>query len=177
MADNIVFNKEAKEYIPKKKKEEETANTTNSIQPQTNPSNSKQQQEQEVSQSLEQVSLFDTEKEQKEPKDIKFNLNAKEYVPKKEPDYSGFQVEGLDDEEEESEDEIIDELVNQELNDPIDPFSPDFDEEESDDEKWFPKYKDCTCCTGYIYKCSGDVCSSLGVCFCKAQEDYDPEVN
>ncbi len=163
---NIVFNKEAKEYVPKKKKQEEDKSiVTNTTNPQSIPSKNQENE----------VDVIEDDKENQ--KNIQFNLNAKEYVPKKETEISGYKIEGLDDdaEEEESEDEIIDELVNQELNDPIDPYA--LDEDESDDEKWFPKYKECACCEGYIYKCSGDVCTSLGVCFCKAQEDYDPEVN
>lgn len=163
---NIVFNKEAKEYVPKKKKQEEEKSivTTSTSNPQSIPSKT-------------QENVVDGEDDKENQKNIQFNLNAKEYVPKKETEIGGYKIEGLDDDadEEESEDEIIDELVNQELNDPIDPYA--LEEDESDDEKWFPKYKECTCCEGYIYKCSGDVCTSLGVCFCKAQEDYDPEVN
>lgn len=156
---NIVFNKEAKVYVPKKKKQEEDKLTNTN--PQTIISNSEVDKE--------------NKEDEENQKNIQFNLNAKEYVPKKETEINGYKIEGLDDEEEEeSEDDIIDELVNQELNDPIDPYALE-DEDESDDEKWFPKYKDCTCCEGYIYKCAGDVCTSLGVCFCKAQEDYDPE--
>jgi hypothetical protein len=162
-SNNIVFNKEAKEYVPKKKKQEEEKTTMNS--------NS------EIQSSNIVQKIKKDEINEKEVKNIQFNLNAKEYIPKKESDNNGYKIEGLEDdaEEEESEDDIIDELVNQELNDPIDPYA--VDEDESDDEKWFPKYKDCSCCEGYIYKCSGDVCTSLGVCFCKAQEDYDPEAN
>ena len=142
---NIVFNKEAKEYVPKKKKQEEETKIP-------------EQKQQEIKEN------------DKEKKNIEFNLNAKEFVPKN----TEYQIEGLEEEADEEDDDILDELVNQELNDPIDPIPID-EEDESDDEKWFPKYKDCTCCKGYIYKCSGDVCASLGVCFCKAQEDFDPE--
>lgn len=161
---NIVFNKEAKEYVPKKKKVEDEKITTENVQ------------------SINKDQINDKQIEEKETtKNIQFNLNAKEYVPtKKENEIDGYKIEGLDeddeeDDEEAGEDQIIDDLVNQELDEPLDPYN--LDEEESDDEKWFPKYKDCTCCEGYIYKCSGDVCTSLGVCFCKAQEDYDPEAN
>jgi hypothetical protein len=97
-----------------------------------------------------------------------FNLDAQEFKPK------GLQVQSLEDEleedEDDDEDQAIEEIIQQEQNLIID------DEEESDEEKWFPKYKDCTCCKGFIYKCDGDVCKSLGACFCKAQEDYDPEL-
>ena len=53
----------------------------------------------------------------------------------------------------------------------------DYDDEESDGNEWVPQFKNCTCCKGYINKCSGVICSSLGVCYCKAQEEFDPEMN
>ena len=147
MSDNLKFNKDAKEYVPKTKKTEPIEDLTK-LKDQIN----------EVKTNIN------------ENKDIKFNLEAKEYKPKKEE----YKVEALvDDEEEEEEpdDDIFDDMIQEEgLNNPI----PDEDEE-SDEDKWFPKYKDCTCCTGYIYKCNGDVCQSLGVCYCKAHEDFDPE--
>lgn len=154
-SNNIIFNKQAKEYVPKKKREEKN--------------NEKKETEIE-----KDTTIIKTNSEEQNKDSLQFNLKAKEYVPKT-VTYGGYQVEGLDDdgEDEEVEDDVIDELVNQELDEPIDPMGDD--EEESDDEKWFPKYKDCSCCKGYIYKCTGDVCTSLGVCFCKAQEDYDPE--
>jgi len=111
------------------------------------------------------------EKKDEEPKKIEFNLNAKEFKPKMIEGMT-VQLEEDDDDEDAENDDVIDDLINQELDDPM-----QIDEEdESDEDKWFPKFKDCSCCTGYIYKCSGEVCKSLGVCFCKAQEDYDPDV-
>ncbi len=143
----VVLNTKAKEYVPKKKIE---ASTDKPIE--------------------------ELVKEDKEDnKEIKFNLEAKEFKPKNNIlQNTDFQIDGLEEAEsdEENEDAVYDDLINQELDDPM----PIDDDEESDEDKWFPKFKDCTCCEGYIYKCSGDVCKSLGVCFCKAQEDYDPDV-
>lgn len=46
-------------------------------------------------------------------------------------------------------------------------------EEESDDEKWFPKFKDCECCKGFVYKCKGNACQYLGACYCKVKNECD----
>ena len=147
-AENIVLNVKAKEYVPKKKKTPEEENKENT---ENNINNNK-----EISSN-----------------NINFNLDAKEFVPKQLQNIDGYLVNDLEDDEEDEvdEDDVLNDLVNQELEDPM-----QLDDEESDEDKWFPKYKDCSCCNGYIYKCSGDVCTSLGVCFCKAQEDYDPDV-
>ena len=123
---------------------------------------------------VEEVVESNIDNKQNDKKNIEFNLNAKEFVPGKKvtTQMDGFQVEFEEDEDEDDE-AVFDELVNQEIDDPM-PIDGD---DESDEDKWFPKYKDCQCCQGYIYKCSGDVCGSLGVCFCKAQEDYDPDID
>ena len=42
-----------------------------------------------------------------------------------------------------------------------------------DEEKWYPKYKDCECCQGFVFKCQGKVCQSLGLCYCKMKDDCD----
>ena len=168
---SIVFNKEAKEYVPKTKKKNE------------DPENSKL---------LKVQSIEKKEIEKVEP--VKLNLEAKEFVPK---NYMGYTIEADEEEvnevdkrvkelklldgrdvveddasSEEEIDKVYDDIIDQEVQEP-DHLGLD---DESDEDKWFPKFKDCTCCNGYVFKCSGDVCSSLGACFCKAQEDYDPEV-
>ena len=43
----------------------------------------------------------------------------------------------------------------------------------ADEDKWYPKYKDCECCKGFVYKCKGDACQSLGQCYCKMKDDCD----
>ena len=46
--------------------------------------------------------------------------------------------------------------------------------EESDDEdKWYPNYKDCECYKGFVYKCKGTTCESLGQCYCKMKDDCE----
>jgi len=107
---------------------------------------------------------------------LNLNLNAEEYKPKVQPfDYNNpYQIKQVDDEEEdeELENEELDMIVNDLVeNDALE----EFEEEESDDEKWFPKYKDCECCKGFIYKCKGDACLNMGVCYCKMKDECDDE--
>lgn len=100
-----------------------------------------------------------------------YNLNAKEFKPKYEKT-NDFQVGDLEEDEnddEDDDDKIMEDLIAKEQ------IELPGDDDESDDDKWFPKYKECTCCKGFVYKCDGDVCKSLGSCFCKAQEDFEPE--
>ncbi len=51
------------------------------------------------------------------------------------------------------------------------------EEEESDDEKWFPKYRNCECCKGFVYKCEGKTCRDLGKCYCKIKSQLDGDVD
>ena len=148
MSTEIKFNKSAKEYVPKNQRQQITQNT------------------------CVKESIILENKENNEVKvDIKFNLQAKEYVPKKNDE---FKIGGLSDNDDDEDQNKInkidddDDAFFQELN--IDEF---FEDDESDEDNWFTKYKECTCCKGYIYKCKGEVCQSLGVCYCKAHEDND----
>ena len=36
---------------------------------------------------------------------------------------------------------------------------------------WFPEYRNCGCCKGFIYGCEADICVSLGVCGCVHDAD------
>ena len=99
------------------------------------------------------------------PKKLDFNLDAKEYKPKE-------KIVANDNEDEEveekldmivkdmAEDEVMEELGN---------------EESEDEDKWIQKYKDCQCCHGFVYKCKGETCSSLGQCYCKMKDDCENE--
>ena len=99
-----------------------------------------------------------------------YNLNAKEYKPKSDKPNNDYQVGDLEEDSNDDEDDkIMEDLIAKEQ------IELPGEDDESDDDKWFPKYKDCTCCKGFVYKCDGDVCKSLGSCFCKAQEDFEPE--
>jgi hypothetical protein len=56
-------------------------------------------------------------------------------------------------------------------------FVPSLDEDDEfnadaqPENEWFPKYRDCSCCKGYIYGCKDSTCAQLGVCGCAASED------
>jgi hypothetical protein len=145
---NLTLNSNAKVYVPRKTKA--TTNESNQI--------------------LE-------DKEEK----LNLNLNAEEFKPKN-PQTANhqnpYQIRQLDDEEENEEEE---DLENEELdmivNDLVenDAYEEFEEEDESDDEKWFPKYKDCECCKGFIYKCKGSACVNMGACYCKMKEECDDE--
>lgn len=102
---------------------------------------------------------------------LKSHIDAQEYIPK----MCEFHITTLEEddgeENEEQFEDIIEDIMQQESMAELNAF----DEEESDEDKWFPQFKDCYCCKGLIYKCDGEVCKNLGVCFCKAKEDYDDE--
>ena len=125
-----------------------------------------------------------------EPK-VQLNLNAEEYKPSVNFNYNSkinnndneYYIKGIDEEEEESDDANQDEIdkncdedFDTIMKDIISKEVPIEDEEESDDEKWFPKYKDCECCKGFIYKCDGEACINLHVCYCKAKEEFDQDI-
>jgi len=101
---------------------------------------------------------------------IKFNLEAAEYIPKfvqsvaiNEEDEADFKI---DDDCAEEFDLIMKDIINNEL-------IEEMGEEESDEEKWYPKHSNCVCCKGFVYKCKGSACENLGMCYCKMKEDCD----
>ena len=49
------------------------------------------------------------------------------------------------------------------------------DDDSEDEDKWFPKYKDCECCHGFVYKCPGESCKNLGQCYCKMKDEVEGE--
>ena len=38
---------------------------------------------------------------------------------------------------------------------------------------YMEKFKDCSCCKGYVYNCQGEICKYLEVCHCKAKVDIE----
>ena len=97
------------------------------------------------------------------PKKLDFNLNAKEYKPKEKGE--------VNDNEEEEVQEKMDMIVKDMAEDAV---MEELGNEGSDDEDvWLQKYKDCPCCQGFVYKCKGETCSSLGQCYCKMKDDCD----
>ena len=99
------------------------------------------------------------------PKKLDFNLNAKEYKPKEKGE--------VNDNEEEEVQEKMDMIVKDMAEDAV---MEELGNEGSDDEDvWLQKYKDCPCCQGFVYKCKGETCSSLGQCYCKMKDDCENE--
>ena len=112
------------------------------------------------------------------PDKLNFNLEAVEYKPKEINKY--IEDDTYDDNDEliqEEFDMIIGDVVENEVLDELaNERKLDNSSDESEDEdKWIPKYKDCECCSGFVYKCKGKACSYLGVCYCKLKDDIDDE--
>ena len=79
----------------------------------------------------------------------------------------------LDEEEDEDVNNKMDMIANDMVvNDMIEAAKDDNSDEE-DENKFFEKYKNCTCCKGYVYKCNGDTCKSLGQCYCKMSDECE----
>ncbi len=106
---------------------------------------------------------------------INYNLNANEFKPKetKEDNVIEYVEDDADEDDDieqqmnQADEKLIDELMKKEQV---------IEDEMSDDDNWFPKYKDCPCCKGFIYKCDGEVCKSIGECFCKSEEDLEDDL-
>ena len=99
------------------------------------------------------------------PEKLDFNLQAKEYKPKEKNAENKAQEE--DAEVEEKMDMIVKDMAEYEVMEELE------NEESEDEDKWIEKYKDCECCQGFVYKCKGETCASLGQCFCKMQDDCE----
>lgn len=115
--------------------------------------------------------------EQKTTDKLQFNLNAAEYKPKPNnelvQEMGNLNVEEQEEDEEDYEGEEFDIIMKDIINNEV--LEQIADDDESDDEKWFPKYKDCECCKGFIYKCTGVACVNMGTCYCKMKEECDEE--
>lgn len=105
----------------------------------------------------------------KKKEKLNFNMEAKPYIPKqKEVDID------LNDEEKEIlEDEANQEEIDMIMNDVVEMDMMEELDESEDEDKWFPRYKDCECCKGFVYKCQGQVCQSLNQCYCKMKDDCE----
>ncbi len=100
---------------------------------------------------------------------LNFNLEAKEYTPKNKNSNKDFDEE--DDEVNKKMDMIVNDMI---VNDLIEE-AKDHDSDEEEENKFFEKYKNCKCCKGYVYKCQGDTCKSLGQCYCKMSDECEIE--
>ena len=105
---------------------------------------------------------------------LNFNLDAKEYKPKEKEKEKNIELEQEDDEEV---DKKMDMIVNDMIENELMEEANNNDSDEEDENKCYSKYKDCKCCKGYIYKCNGETCKSLGQCYCKMSDDCEFENN
>ena len=110
---------------------------------------------------------FPENNSQQENIKLNLNLEAKEYISnKKNTDNNQYKKNEEFDYIPETElDMRVNELIQNEVYDQYE------DEDEPDVEKWFPKYKECECCKGFIYKCNGIACLNMGICYCKMKDE------
>ena len=108
------------------------------------------------------------------PKIIGFNYTPKDFKPIEVVEY----IEANDDDEgdedyevKEKMDMIVKDMVEADIMEEIG------NEESEDEDKWFPKYKDCECCQGFVFKCKGQTCADLGQCYCKMKDECDKQVD
>lgn len=144
---NLNLNTNAKVWVPKSKREVQEGKNETTLSSSTNG----------LSSTSEKLNL---------------NLSAKEYVP---GNYQNQEVEAEPEEEGEEEDEaeefdmIMKDIINNEALEEME------EDDESDEDKWFPKYKDCECCKGFVYKCNGVACANMDACYCKVKDECDEE--
>ena len=99
---------------------------------------------------------------------LDLNLEAKEYKPK-----NKIKNAELDDEEDEDVNNKMDMIANDMVENDIIEAAKDENSDDEDENKFFEKYKNCTCCKGYVYKWNGDTCKSLGQCYCKMSDECE----
>ena len=104
------------------------------------------------------------------------NIDPAHENPKELLDY----VEKIEDYEEEIK-EQIDQMISNELEKEVmDEMQKirfiENDDDSEDKDKWFPDYKNCKCCQGFVYNCTGNVCISMGQCYCKMKDDIEEEL-
>jgi hypothetical protein len=59
-----------------------------------------------------------------------------------------------------------------------DPYEEEFYqqmEDEQDEEVYLEKFASCECCHGHVYNCNGDMCGSLGGCYCIMHEQMESQ--
>lgn len=121
--------------------------------------------------------VFVPKKKKEKVETINLNVNASEYIPIENRNNLENKKNNMPVESNDLNQEYIDQ-------DELDKFEDDLAEEdimaemeESDDEdKWFPQYQNCECCKGFVYRCKGETCKSLGQCFCKMKDDCEEKL-
>ena len=114
------------------------------------------------------------------PEKLTFNENAKEYIPKEKREVKKKvkveYIEGDDEDEEEQVKDQIDMMMRDEIeNEVMNELTKEgqIEDDSEDEDKWLPKYKDCECCHGFVYKCAGESCKNLGQCYCKMKDEVE----
>ena len=99
---------------------------------------------------------------------MKLNLDAKTYEPK---------VQNSNNNQEEEDEVYFDDedIYNKEVQVIVKDIieNEEIEDNDSDEDKWFPKYKDCECCQGFVYKCNETTCQNLLSCYCKVKTECD----
>ena len=104
------------------------------------------------------------------------NIDAAHENPKELLNYVK-QVQDFEDEIQEQIDDMIEKELEKEIISEMEKVRNIQDEDDSDDEdKWFPDYKDCKCCHGFVYNCKDKTCIAMGQCYCKMKDDLEQEI-
>ena len=115
--------------------------------------------------------IADEKSSQEKVEKLNLNLEAKAYEPKSQNVINREQVQDEDEDYYFDEEEIYKNDVKIIVDDIIE--NEEIEDDESDEDKWFPKYKDCECCQGFVYKCNGETCQNLLSCYCKVKAQCD----
>jgi hypothetical protein len=102
---------------------------------------------------------------------LKLNLDAKAYEPKSQSFLPKEQNQEDEDDYDFDDEEVYHKEVEVIVKDMIE--NEEIEDDESDEDKWFPKYKDCECCQGFVYKCNGATCQNMMSCYCKVKAECD----
>ena len=129
------------------------------------PNLNEQSTEDPQNKNIAQVDLnANPDKDEDKPEELKENVEEDEEEKKVKEEIDNIIFKEI-------EDEIIDEMA-QEMQKKENDDNDDYDE---DEDKWIPKYKDCPCCYGFVYKCKGDTCATLGQCYCIMKDEIEED--
>ena len=151
ISNNIKLNTNARHYVPKSKQNSiKTGVVLNVIN--------------------KSSSFGNTNNLQANDQKILFNLDATEYIPR------FAQKIQITEDDDNNINEDCDEEFELIMKDIIDnELMEEMGEEDSDEERWYPKFSKCECCKGFVYKCKGAACENLGMCHCKMSAECDED--
>ena len=67
----------------------------------------------------------------------------------------------------------IEQINEKEAFDIINEKTDEFEDESSDEDKWFPIFRFCECCKGFIFNCQGKACTNMRYCYCRMKTECD----